>query len=79
MHPKFSPLVNVGSYYIVEDSNAEEVCDRPTWESLKGGPLQAIYEFLRECNGDFTVATNWCDFFGINSTFNTYGYLKRIK
>jgi len=74
---KFSPIVTKGSYYIVEDSNAEEVCDRETFESLKGGPLNAIMDFLLYTSG-FIIDLRWCDMFGINSSYNTYGYLKKI-
>ena len=76
---KFSDIVSVGSYYIVEDGNCMDVKLSPqTLDSLNGGPLVAISEFLNNSN-NFTIDLKWCDLFGINSTFNTYGYLKKYK
>lgn len=76
---KFKHLVNIGSYYIIEDGNALDVYpNKDQIKGFEGGPLKAIYEFLSK-NDDFRVDYRWCDMFGINSTFNTYGYLKRVK
>lgn len=75
---KFSPIVTVGSYYIIEDSNAEEVCEKSTFENLNGGPLRAIREFTSSTN-DYIIDLKYCDMFGINSTYNTYGYLKKVQ
>ena len=72
---KFSPLVSVGSYFIVEDSIVTRI-ERDT--ALQGGPLKAIHEFL-ETNTDFQIDRKYCDFFGKNATFNPDGYLKRTK
>ena len=76
---KFKDLINVGSYLIIEDGNAMDVCPKPELlEMYKGGPVRAIYKFLVE-NDEFRVDYRWCDMYGINSTFNTYGYLIKIK
>jgi len=76
---KFKDLVSIGSYLIVEDGNALDVCkNEKIVNALDGGPLKAIMEFLGK-NDNYRVDYRWCDMFGINSTFNTYGYLKRIK
>ncbi|MBI2120785.1 MAG: hypothetical protein HYT94_04145 [Parcubacteria group bacterium] len=72
MH-KMSPLVSVGSYFIVEDGIVDEL-----GKNLNGGPLRAIREFLSE-NKNFEVDRTYCDMFGKNATFNVNGYLKRIK
>jgi cephalosporin hydroxylase len=76
---KFKDLISVGSYLIIEDGNALEVCHKEELRRIfNGGPLRAIYRFLSE-NDNFRVDYKWCDMFGINSTYNTYGYLKKIK
>jgi len=72
---KFSPLVGVDSYYIVEDGIVDAL---NTHHNLNGGPLKAIRKFLKE-NNNFRVERKWCDFFGNNATFNVNGFLKRIK
>jgi len=76
---KFKDVVGIGSYFIVEDGNALDVdyMDETFKPSLNGGPIRSIFEFLNESNG-FNVDLKWCDMFGINSTFNTYGYLKKM-
>jgi len=76
---KFKHLIALGSYLIIEDGNAEEVCTKPeVLARLNGGPLMAVHKFLSE-NDEFRIDHRWCDMFGINATFNTYGYLKKIK
>jgi len=77
---KFAPLVTPGSYYIVEDSNAEWVCSPDVFASLDGGPLRAIFEWLGKGGQEnFFIDLHKCDLFGINSTYNTYGYLRKVK
>lgn len=70
---KFTPLVSLGSYFIVEDGIVDEL-----GKNLNGGPLRAIREFLAE-NKNFEVDRNYCDMFGKNATFNVNGYLKRVR
>lgn len=73
---KFSPLVSVGSYYIVEDGIVSEL--ERDGGVLNGGPLRAIREFL-PAHRSFTVDRKYCDMFGKNATSNVNGYLKRIS
>lgn len=72
---KFSPLVNIGSYYIIEDGIINKLRRE---DGFHGGPLRAIREFLKS-NKNFIVDRKYCDMFGKNATFNVNGYLKRIK
>lgn len=72
---KFSPIVTVGSYFVVEDGIITRLGLDKEYD---GGPLRAVREFLHS-NHDFTVDRYWCDFFGTNATFNVNGYLKRVK
>lgn len=71
---KFSPLVSVGSYYIVEDGIVDVLGMK---KSFRGGPSKAIQEFLHN-NHEFEIDLKWCNIFGKNATFNVNGYLKRI-
>lgn len=72
---KFQSLIKVGSYFIVEDG----ILDKLGWtKEYNGGPNKAIKEFILE-NDSFIIDRKWCDLFGINATFNTNGFLKRIK
>jgi len=72
---KFSQLVSIGSYYVVEDGIVNELGREL---SFRGGPLKAIREFLAK-NNNFIVDRRYCDMFGKNATFNVNGYLKRLK
>jgi cephalosporin hydroxylase len=65
----YAPLVSIGCYLIVEDTNVDDV--RP---DLPTGPLVAIQDFLSETD-DFVVDSareKWV------ITFNPGGYLKRV-
>jgi len=71
---KFSDLISVGSYFVVEDG----IIDELGYPGYDGGPIRAIKEFLNT-NKDFIVDRSLCDYFGKNATFNVIGYLKRIQ
>lgn len=72
---KFSPLVSIDSYLIVEDGIMNELNKE---RGFYGGPLRAIREFLVE-NKNFETDRTYCDMFGKNATFNVNGYLKRAR
>ena len=71
---KFAPIVSKGSYYIVEDGIISALGKA---KEYNGGPKKAIKEFLQQ-NDNFIVDKKWCNFFGMNATFNTNGYLKKL-
>lgn len=72
---KFQTLIKVGSYFIVEDG----ILDKLGWtKEYNGGPNKAIKEFISE-NDSFIIDRKWCDLFGVNATFNTNGFLKKIR
>lgn len=72
---KFHDLVTPGSYFIVEDGIVNEL---GLEKEYHGGPLKAIREFLPK-HPEYVVDRKWCDFFGVNATFNVKGYLKKVK
>jgi cephalosporin hydroxylase len=72
---KFQDIVSKNSYFIVEDG----ILDKLGWKKLyNGGPNDAIKEFIKK-NENYIIDRKWCDFFGTNATFNTNGFLRRIK
>lgn len=72
----FSPLVTVGSYYIVEDGITEYLGSSDELK-LEGGPYRAIKQILRETN-DFLEDSSVLDPWTKNPTANPLGYLKQI-
>ncbi|MEI7810390.1 MAG: CmcI family methyltransferase [bacterium] len=72
---KFSPIVSIGSYYIVEDGIINELGLKREYH---GGPIRAINDFLKT-NNNFIIDKTYCDMFGKNATFNVMGYLKKTK
>jgi cephalosporin hydroxylase len=68
----YSPLVQVGDYMIVEDTN---VNGHPTWPDFGPGPMEAVERFLRE-NDEFVIDRR-CERFLM--TLNPAGYLRRTK
>jgi cephalosporin hydroxylase len=68
----YSPLVQVGDYIIVEDTN---VNGHPTWPDFGPGPMEAVDKFLAE-NDEF-VTDRRCERFLM--TLNPAGYLRRNR
>jgi cephalosporin hydroxylase len=68
----YSPLLQVGDYLIVEDTN---VNGHPTHPNFGPGPMEAVEKFLSQTD-EFVVDAR-CERFLI--TMNPRGYLKRIK
>jgi cephalosporin hydroxylase len=72
---KFNSYITKDSYFIVEDG----ILDELGWTTqYKGGPNRAIKEFLSS-NDSFVIDRKWCDLFGVNATFNTNGFLKKVN
>lgn len=69
----YSPLVTVGSYLVVEDSN---VNGHPVEPDFGPGPMEAVEDFLVE-NGDQFEVDRRCEKFYL--TFNPSGYLRRVQ
>lgn len=70
---KFAPLITEGSYMIIEDGVVDELGMSPKYQ---GGPLRAIQGFLQG-SAEFVIDRRWCDFYGVNATFNVNGYLRK--
>jgi cephalosporin hydroxylase len=67
----YSPLVQVGDYLIVEDTN---INGNPTFPDFGPGPMEAVDRFLAETQ-DFVIDSR-CERFMM--TLNPRGYLRRI-
>jgi len=67
----YAPLVQVGSYMVVEDTVLDGI---PTWPAFGSGPMAAVNELVDELEfaPDHTLER-----YGL--TFNTGGFLKRVR
>lgn len=72
---KFWEYVSIDSYFIIEDGIINDLGREKRYH---GGPVKAINSFLTH-NDHFKLEEKWLNFFGKSATFNTLGYLKRIK
>lgn len=68
----YAPMVTVGSYLIVEDTN---INGHPAWPSWGPGPYEAAQEFLAG-NDEFVVDSTYERYF---LTQNPGGYLRRVR
>jgi cephalosporin hydroxylase len=68
----YSPLVHVGDYLVVEDTN---VNGHPTYPDFGPGPMEAVEKFLATTT-DFVVDER-CERFLM--TLNPRGYLRRVR
>jgi cephalosporin hydroxylase len=68
----YSPLVQIGDYLVVEDTN---VNGHPAYPDFGPGPMEAVNNFL-SLNDEFVVDQT-CE--RLLMTLNPKGYLKRIK
>jgi len=68
----YAPLIPVGGYLIVEDTN---VNGHPVVPDFGPGPMEAVEAFLEE-NGDFIIDSDRERFM---MTLNPNGFLKRIR
>lgn len=77
---RFGPVVSDNSYLIVEDGiiTALTQLGRYANSDFSGGPELAVHTYLQECK-NFQIDRSYCDFFGVNATWNTNGYLKKVS
>lgn len=68
----YGPLVSVGSYLVVEDTN---VHGHPALPSFPPGPMEALHQFLAGTD-EFVVDRAREKFM---TTFNPSGYLQRVR
>ncbi len=69
----YAPLVSVGCYLVVEDTN---INGHPVFPNFGPGPMEAVESFLAEKNGHFEVDRAKEKFL---LTQNPSGYLKKVR
>jgi len=75
----FDQWLRPGEYIIIEDGIVDDLFDAGGVAALNGGPRRAIGEFLQLRGADYEIDTRFCDYFGVNMTWNVNGYLRRIS
>jgi cephalosporin hydroxylase len=70
----FAARFGPGEMLAMEDGSLVEL---GLGDRYGGGPNVAVAEFLTGHPGVFEVATEYCDMFGTNATYNPNGYLRR--
>jgi cephalosporin hydroxylase len=71
----FHPRIRKGEFLVVEDGIID---DLGISGDYNGGPNRAVREFIAEHGQDYALATELCDFWGLNITWNPNGYWKKI-
>jgi cephalosporin hydroxylase len=71
----FDAWLEPGEYLIVEDGIVAAMGEA---EAYEGGPHLAIERFLEERAADYAIDTRYCDWFGLNVTWNVNGFLRRV-
>jgi cephalosporin hydroxylase len=71
----FGSRLSTGDFLVVEDGVID---DLGLSEQFDGGPNRAVKDFLERNSDRFSLATEYCDMFGTNATYNPNGYLRVI-
>lgn len=73
----FHNILHVNDYIVVEDSIVLFLPDKANYDGY--GPALAIDTFLRKYPDNYIIDSRYCDHYGYNVTWNTNGYLRRVK
>jgi cephalosporin hydroxylase len=74
----FHPFLKAGDYFVVEDGIISDLHPE-SYPDYSSGPHRALREFIPRYEADYLIDPQYCDFFGYNATWNSNGYLKRIR
>jgi cephalosporin hydroxylase len=72
----FDRWLRPGEYIVIEDGIISDMGDAHLYA---GGPVAAIHQFLDERGDLYEIDRTYCDWFGRNITWNTDGYLRRVR
>jgi len=75
----FDCWLQASEYIVVEDGIVDDLFSPDDMARLEGGPRIAIAQFLRERGDRYEIDTRFCDYFGVNVTWNVNGYLRRTR
>jgi len=72
----FDQWLAPGEYIVIEDGIVTAMGDAAMYD---GGPHAAIMQFLSERPRRFEIDSRYCDWFGLNVTWNVNGFLRRTS
>jgi cephalosporin hydroxylase len=70
----FHGYLQPGEYIVVEDG----ICFELGYSELDDGPNRAMTRFLSDHPDSYVIDRSYCDYYGVNVTWNTNGYLRRL-
>ena len=71
----FDRVLVAGEVLVIEDGILDELGLSGAHD---GGPNRAVAEFMRDSPGRFEIMTDYCDYYGVNATYNPNGFLRKI-
>jgi cephalosporin hydroxylase len=72
------PFLKAGDYIVIEDGIISDLHPE-SYPEYSSGPHRALREFIPRHESDYLIDPQYCDFFGYNATWNSNGYLKRVR
>jgi cephalosporin hydroxylase len=72
----FHPVLVSGDYIVIEDG-VVAFLPEPVYRQYGDGPTLALADFVARHPDDYTIDRSLCDFYGVNVTYNTNGWLRR--
>jgi capsular polysaccharide biosynthesis protein len=74
----FYRYLRTGDYIVIEDGIVTFLPE-DIYRQFEDGPNRAVGKFLATHPGDYEIDRTLCDFYGSNVTYNTNGWLRRIR
>lgn len=72
----FHPFLQSGDYIVVEDGVVSQLTG-PHYRQYQHGPNRGVFQFLQRHGDSYDIATELCDHYGYNATYNPNGWLRR--
>ncbi len=73
----FQSHMSAGDMIVVEDGIVSQL-PGPLYETYKDGPNRAVKEFLNRSDSAYEIATDLCEHYGFNVTYNPNGWLRWV-
>ena len=71
----FDSVLHAGDVIVIEDGVLDDLGMSAQFE---GGPNRAVAEFMANTAERFEIMTGYCDYYGVNATYNPNGFLRKV-